>query len=299
MRFDVYVPLVLSVLLASASPQAAWRSAPAPAARALAVTGAVTTAAWAWAMLLLAATLIDDSPPVLEQTREHRLHIPEPVPQGIALAAIALLLLGAYRAQRVLREHRITRRALRRLRDAHPADTELIVAASSTPRAFAVPGKPGRILVSSAMLAGLDAGERQVLLAHERAHLGHRHHVIQLLVDLTAAVNPMMIPLRETVGYLLERWADEDAATAVADRPTTARALAHAALLARRSRGGSALAFIDLAVTRRVTALQNTPPKAARARTAAVLALALVPALGAADATRDYLAIFAGVISMH
>lgn len=299
MRVDVYVPLVLSLMLAGASPLAARRLSPAHAARTLAVTGAVTALTSLWAMLLLGATLIDDSPPVLAQSREHRLHLPEPVPEGIAFAAIALIAVGLYRVGRVLRAHRATQQALQRLRATHTTDTELIVAASATPQAFAVPGRPGRILVTSAMLSGLDARERHVLLAHERAHLTHGHHRLRLTVDLIAALDPLLVPLRDTVGFLLERWADEDAADTVADRRITACALARAALLTQRSRAACALHFAELAVTRRVVALQHTPPTSARIWPAAVLALALIPAAFAADATRDYLVLFAGALSLY
>ncbi|MEU0007856.1 hypothetical protein ABZ079_27115 [Streptomyces sp. NPDC006314] len=37
------------------------------------------------------------------------------------------------------------------------------------PRAFAVPDRPGRILVTSAMLGALEPAERRVLLTHGRA----------------------------------------------------------------------------------------------------------------------------------
>lgn len=289
MRIDVYLPLLLALLLAAVSPAFGRRLAPGYAVRVLVITGLVTSAASVWAMLLLAGTLIDETPPVAASARQQGISVPDPVPEIIAMTAIAALGLGALRVWRVVRAHRAARRAVRRLRAAHAADSELIVADSTTPQAFTLPGNPGRILVSSAMLNGLAARERHVLLAHERTHLRYGHHRLRLLADLAAAANVLLVPLRDTVAYLLERWADEDAAQQVADRPATARAVARAALLSRRSTAaaGCTLAFSELAVSRRVAALRSPPPRA-RPWALGALGLAALPAGAAADATGDF-----------
>ncbi|PJT49548.1 hypothetical protein CWI85_16830, partial [Streptomyces albidoflavus] len=106
-----------------------------------------------------------------------------------------------------------TRRALAGLPGTHPA-----VLPDPEPYAYALPGRPGRIVVSRAMLESLDADERHALLAHEQAHLDGRHHRLLLAVRLAACLNPLLRPLRSAVGYGAERWADEDAAMAVGDR---------------------------------------------------------------------------------
>jgi beta-lactamase regulating signal transducer with metallopeptidase domain len=77
----------------------------------------------------------------------------------------------------------------------------------------------------------LDAAERRVLLAHEAAHLRHRHHRHRALAGLIAAANPLLVTLPGAIHHLTERWADEEAA-AVADRDIAARTLARAALAA-------------------------------------------------------------------
>lgn len=291
MRIDVYLPLLVAVLLAVGSPAFGRRLAPGHAVRVLVVTGFVTSAASVWALLLLAGTLIDQTPPVAASARQEGISVPDPVPEIIAVTAIAALLFGALRVGRVVRAHRAARRTVRRLRSLHDTDSELIVADSSTPQAFTLPGNPGRILVSSGMLNGLDARERHVLLAHERTHLRYGHHRWRLLADLAAAANVLLVPLRDTVAFLLERWADEDAARQVADRPATARAVARAALLSRRgAAAGCALYFSELAVGRRVAALRSPPPRA-RPWALGALALAVPPAAAAADATQDFFAI--------
>lgn len=287
MRIDVYLPLLLSLLLSAVSGRVGRRVAPASAARVLTAAGVATAAATTWALILLAATLVDQAPPVVADAHADGRRLPEPVPEAIAMAALAALVVIACRLHRAIRTERTTRRALRRLCEGHPADTELVVAASATPRAFAIPGTPGRILVTSAMLAALQPAERRVLLAHERAHLTHRHGLLVHAVTLAAVANPLLTPVRTTVTYLVERWADEHAAEAVGDRGTTARALARAAVAAHRS--ACALNFSDRVVLRRIAALQSAPPPRLRPIAASVLALGVLPAFGAAGATGDLL----------
>ncbi|MEU9210579.1 M56 family metallopeptidase [Streptomyces sp. NPDC048415] len=293
MRIDVYVPLVLSLLLPAIAPQVGRRVSPALAARVLTAAAALTAAASTWALILLAATLIDRAPSVTAEASEDGRALPEPVPETIAVVAVAALAVVGFRLFHVVRARCATRRVLLRLCEGHPPDSELVVAASSTPHAFAIPGKPGRILVTSAMLGALQPAERRVLLAHERAHLTHRHSALSTAVALASAANPLLAPVRDTVTFLLERWADEVAAGSVGDRRATARALARAALVSQRARPGCALHFSEHAVTRRIAALQTAPPPDLWTIGAAVLTLGALPALGAADATGDLLRLLA------
>ncbi|GGU96612.1 hypothetical protein GCM10010260_35210 [Streptomyces filipinensis] len=296
MRFDVYSPLVLSLLLSAAGPVIARRVAPALAARVLTSAAVLTAVATAWSLVLLAAALLGDVPPVIREAREDGHPVADPVPGVIGFAACLALVVIALRVRRAVRAEFRTRRALRRLCAGHPADTELIVAASATPRAFAIPGRPGRILVTSAMLSALRPAERRVLLAHERAHLAHRHGPLVTAATLAAAADPLLGPVRTAVGFLVERWADEQAAAAVGDRRTTARALARAALTAGGA-GPCALHFTDRAVTRRVAALQTSPPPRLWPVALAVLLLGTLAALLAADATSDLVRQLSGVLS--
>lgn len=299
MRIDVYTPILLSLLLTAVSPLVGRRVAPALAARVLAVSAVFTSAAATWSLLLLAATLVNEAPPVVADARDDGRALPDPVPEAIAVAAAWALVLVALRVFRAARAQRVLRRALRNLCTGHPPDTELVVAASPVPQAFAIPGSggaPGRILVTSAMLGALDPAERRVLLAHERAHLTHRHAFLSTAVALAAAADPLLVPVRTTVTYLIERWADERAAEAVGDRSTTARALARAALTTRCRTPSYALHFTDHAVSRRIAALQAGPPPHLWPLSATTLALGALPALGAVDATADLLQLLEHVL---
>ncbi|WP_327368405.1 M56 family metallopeptidase [Streptomyces sp. NBC_01217] len=159
------------------------------------------------------------------------------------------------------------------------------------PYAYALPGDPGRVVVSTAMIRCLDARERRALVAHERAHLAARHHRYLLAAHLAARANPFLMPLRTAVAFSTERWADEEAARAVGDRRVVAVAVGKAALFSHRAPDASvgfaafaAASEFDSAagpVPRRVAALlapvpqaRLWPPSSSHAALAALVATA-------------------------
>lgn len=149
---------------------------------------------------------------------------------------------------------------------------ELVVLPTVEPVAWAVPGRPGHIVVSAGMLRALDNGERRVLLAHERAHLRHRHHLYLRLAGFAATAVPMLRPLATQVRFATERWADEDAASEVEDRHLVARAIARAALVsASYSAPATVLALSSHGVPARVEALIDDRPLPLRAGAALIL----------------------------
>ncbi|MCK9872340.1 M56 family metallopeptidase [Nocardiopsis dassonvillei] len=93
--------------------------------------------------------------------------------------------------------------------------------------AYCLPGRGGRVVLTSAALAALDEAGLEAVLAHERAHLSGRHH---LLVALTRGVErafPFVRAFalaRSETARLVELAAD-DAATLATDRLTVAGAL--------------------------------------------------------------------------
>ncbi|MFI9271715.1 M56 family metallopeptidase [Kitasatospora sp. NPDC052896] len=161
--------------------------------------------------------------------------------------------------------------------------------------AYALPGRPGRIVVTAGMLRALSGPERAALLAHERAHLAGRHHLFLAVAEYAGVIHPALRGLRAPLGYHLERWADEVAAHAVGDRAVTARAVGRAALAAARTpRPARPLLTPAVAagpVPRRVAALLAPRPRPrGRWRTAAALALAGCLAISTAatvEATSD------------
>lgn len=143
-----------------------------------------------------------------------------------------------------------------------PDDGDLMVIQDQRPLAHAVPGRPGRIVVSTGLLAMLTPTERRALLAHERAHLAHGHHLFVAVVDIAAAINPLLRPLAATIRFTTERWADEIAAAQVSDRSMVALALAKVALASKpgRKRNDVAMGATSGPVPRRVAALLTSAP---------------------------------------
>ena len=172
-----------------------------------------------------------------------------------ALVAVLLACVGT-----VWRHLRVRRRAERAL--AGMPGSPVAVLPDPAPYAYALPGRRDRIVVTTGMLAGLNAGERRALFAHERAHLAGRHHRFLLTVQLAARANPFLRPLRTAVVYSTERWADEEAAQAVGSRRTVARAVGKSALISRGSPVPTLAHFADAAgpVPRRVAALLGPAP---------------------------------------
>jgi hypothetical protein len=106
----------------------------------------------------------------------------------------------------------------------------VVVTEDSAADAYTVPGWPCRIVITQGMLRALSAGERGVLLAHERSHAQGSHYLFTSVARLAAAANPLLRPVAAQVGYTVERWADERAAAQAGDRTLAARAIARAAL---------------------------------------------------------------------
>jgi Zn-dependent protease with chaperone function len=173
---SVYLPVALSVLVAAVGRQGATRLAPTSGTVIALVAAAVLCAAGTtWALVLLALTLLGFTPLAEEVATEHGVVLVQPVPGVVgALAAVALGY-GVVRVSRVVRARRATRRELRRLCESR-GPGELAVVPVPQPHAFAVPGRPGRVLVTQGLLGLLDGPERRVVLAHERAHLAGWHH---------------------------------------------------------------------------------------------------------------------------
>ena len=166
-----------------------------------------------------------------------------------------------------------------------------VVIDAAAPVAYCLSGRPATIVLSSGALEVLDPAQLGAVLAHERAHLAGRHHLLIALTRGLAAAFPG-VPLfaqgADKVARLAEMRADDAAA-----RRTGRTALA-GALLAMATGAAvpaAALGAMSHAVTARLERLAEVPGRARDARyglvlAALVLALALGPALVALAATR-------------
>jgi Zn-dependent protease with chaperone function len=95
------------------------------------------------------------------------------------------------------------------------------------PAAYCVAGRPAAIVVTSGALAVLDPPQLRAVLAHESAHLAHRHHALATVTRGLAAAFPG-VPLftrgGAEVARLTEMAADDTAARA-SGRPALVTAL--------------------------------------------------------------------------
>jgi hypothetical protein len=263
MTIAVYLPLLLALFLAPAARRISTHGAPGLAARGLTAAAVVAAASSTWSLALLALTVLDDLPPLATLDNHPTLELPEPVPGPVALLAGVILTWGTVRLIVDLRRRRGTHRALRAVGTPHAG---FVVADWAAPLAVAVPGRPGHLLVSTGMLRLLDDDERRVVFAHEQAHLRHRHDRLATAAAAAAALNPLLIPVRDAVAYLVERWADEDAATVIDDRNLVAQAVARAALASTDLGPSTALGVHGSVAVNRVQALAEPAPAAQRRR---------------------------------
>ena len=160
------------------------------------------------------------------------------------------------------------------------ADVEIID--GDRPAVYCLPGRR-RIVLTTGALTCLGDGELDAVLAHERAHLSGRHHLVLTLAAALQHAFPVVglfgLAARQ-VAYLVEIAAD-DAAVRRAPRLTVA-----SALLAVAAAGvpAGALGAGGSAAARRIQRLIDPPPRDSRMRRA-VTYMALAAAAAVAVAT--------------
>jgi hypothetical protein len=301
--WPLYLPLVLPALAGVAARPVADRLDPRMATWLLtvatvALAGCSTAAlallaAYAAARAPILATLGDYSRPVIRRGDPVSAEWGVVAALALAGAAVAVAIMFRSRARALAESYR---RAA-----GMGASDGVVVVPGPAIEAYALPGWPGRIVVSGRLLGQLDDRGRAALIAHERAHLTGRHHLFSAVARLAAAANPLLLPVARTVDYTVERWADEHAATVTGDRRLVAQTIGRVALLASRPRGRAAeMALgatgprpprISLAwagpVPRRVAALLSAPPRTPAILLAACAAIVLLAGVSALEAARD------------
>ncbi|MGW9301879.1 M56 family metallopeptidase [Streptomyces cyaneofuscatus] len=260
----VYLPLVLPLTALPIARLAEQHLHPRRAARLLAAVAVIlaTCSLVCLGLLVVVGTAQLPGNPLPDgwSDEEVREAVPHDAFAGKAsiLALVAVTMACGFT---VHRHYRFRARAHRTLAGL-PGGGDLAVLPDDVPYAYALPGSPGRVMVSTAMLAALDPAERRALLAHERAHLDGRHHRLLLATRLAGCINPLLRPLQAALVYSTERWADEEAARATGDRRLTARAVGKAALISAPGPAAAAMAGFAAAgpVPRRVAALLGPVP---------------------------------------
>lgn len=288
----VLAAVALSAVFGVVAPIWSRRLPPAVAAWLLSAGGLAVALASGAACALLAFVLVAQAEPFVD--RGHwsnaalRAHDTAAAPVGVV--GVALLLVAGMRAARTLIHRLAAVRSAHQLAAALPTANELVVLDTDDVQACAVPGRPGRIAVSRGLLQRLDAPERRALLAHERAHLVHRHHWHQTAALLAAAMNPLLTRLPRATELACERWADEEAAD-VASRAAVAAALRITASARPQWRPSVVLAAAALGVVSRIDAL-SAPVPASRWRLVALGAVVVAMLAALAVGMHDTEALF-------
>lgn len=194
MHLAIYLPLLCTAIFGQLAPTLARRLPPAAGTWLLSAGGLLAATASA-AYLTLLAPLVGESPRLAARAHwsDQTLRHANPVPTPVAAAALVVLALLAVRvavaaARRACASHETYRLAATLCAPAG----DLAVLDSAEPHAYAVPGRPGRIVVSTGLLRRLDAHQRRALLEHERAHLTGHHHWHHTAARLAAAANPLL-----------------------------------------------------------------------------------------------------------
>jgi Zn-dependent protease with chaperone function len=211
----------------------------------------------------------------------------------LAAQLLGVLALSFVRTARTRRRHRAMLELL--VRPGAPsgssagssAGAETLLLEHPAPVAFCIPGARPLLVLSSGMLAELDQAQLAAVVAHERAHLRERHHLLLLpFVAWRAAlpVLPAADRAHDEVRNLVEMRADDVALDSLRC-PEPRRTLAAAIVAVAGGAGGvvpdGALAVTGGAVAvrvRRLLAPARPLPVAGRAgAVAAAVALLLVP----------------------
>ena len=256
MYSSVILPLLAAIVLAVTVTTVHRRLPPVLAARAVAVTVVVVAGAAVPTLWIVGLGYFTHAPFLGSGLRwcidVFGAH--DRISPWVGLPSLLLAAIGTFRASRVVRAHR-------RLRHDHLGFVE--IACHEQPFAYTLPGRGGHVVLSSGLVELLDDEERNVVLAHERAHAKHRHDRYLLVAQLAAATIPMLRPLTSRLQFSLERWADEAAVEECGDRRFVARTLGKVALRSVTPVG--AMSFAGLGVPARVSALLSAPATTPRA----------------------------------
>ncbi|MHA7662022.1 M56 family metallopeptidase [Metapseudomonas otitidis] len=185
--------------------------------------------AWVGALAVATADVLSDAlhgrvPSLCVEIAGRVGHVGLPGALGwvVAIAAMAFGYLVTVRWARrvVLVARRLTRQSYQHAIMARAVGTHtnvpgVVVVSATRPAVYCVAGRCPAIVVTSAALTALDAPELAAVLAHERAHLSGRHHLLlTILRSLATTLSrlPLFAAAAAAVPPLLEMCADDRAA---------------------------------------------------------------------------------------
>jgi Zn-dependent protease with chaperone function len=217
---------------------------------------------------------------------------------SLAAATVLVVLAAAVAAWRFTRRFRGVRRRTQAHGEAAritgqpftgqplPSSATAVVLPADRPAVYCVPGRPATIVLTTGALSILGPAELGAVLAHERAHLAGRHHLLTGLSGCLLPVVPLFKRGAAEIARLVELRAD-DVAARHGDRTALARALVTMATgaafpvpsRALAATGHAAAGHTDVgtgAVTARLHRLLTSVPRARRLWQATALAGVIV-----------------------
>ncbi|MEV0768557.1 M56 family metallopeptidase [Nocardia salmonicida] len=193
---------------------------------------------------------------------------------GLAVIAVAVatwrLCRSLVRARSVTHQHAHAARMVGRRHDRHDA----VVLDHPEPAAYSVAGNPHTIVLTQGIVATLDEEQLGAVMAHERAHLNGRHHLLLAFTRALASVFPrieLFVTGAAQVGRLVEMIAD-DAAAEIYGPIIVCEAL----LTLADSPGKGPVAATEVGLADRVRRLAEPPALTRMNRFAASAAIAAV-----------------------
>jgi beta-lactamase regulating signal transducer with metallopeptidase domain len=205
------------------------------------------------------ATVLHGSPPRVEE-------ITGLVGVALLVAIVARLVVVSVRGFRHRsRKRRENLEVLRLVARPVSDPSDILWLAHDEPLAFSMAGRPGTVVATEGLTRHLDPGAVAAVLAHERAHLTGRHHLLIAAADAVRTTLPFVPLFRQApqaIRDLVELAADVTAAR------DCGPAAVHTALLrvTRHGAPSTSLAMAQDAVNLRIARLQHNarPPRALR-----------------------------------
>jgi Zn-dependent protease with chaperone function len=148
---------------------------------------------------------------------------------AVLVAALLRLSSCAARGWVANHKHRAALRTLLSLVAKHDPGLCAHIVEDDRPVVYCLPGRGGRIVVTSAAVQRLSPAQCAAVLAHERAHLRGRHHLLIASATLLARAFPgvaLFAQCREQTTRLVEMRADDVAARGHGRRPVAEALLA-------------------------------------------------------------------------
>lgn len=194
----------------------------------------------------------------------------------VALGVAAWIAVALHAEVQATRRERAAHRQALALVATHDDRWGVAVLDHPAPAAYSLPGRPSHVVITAGAVAALDEEQIAAVLAHERAHLAGRHHLLLATAAVLARAAPWVPLFRDSsteVARLVELLADDAAASS--NRPH--RLASALATLALTTVPGAALPAGGATVAGRIRRLLNPPsPVPRRLRIACLIVIGLV-----------------------